>query len=96
MNNDATLANVAGQPAVTPSVREINRFRERFTGLSGYYDLVSDSVQGLHKEGEISLRECLKNCADSGIHPYAEQEKIKTFTLQYPELKRERLSQATA
>ncbi len=35
MNNDSDLANVAGQPAVTTYVPELNMFRGRFTGLSG-------------------------------------------------------------
>jgi len=48
------------------------------------------------KKGEISLREYLEDCAASGIHPYAEQEKIKTFTLRYPESLGVRLSQAAA
>lgn len=96
MNNDSDLANVAGQSAVITYVPELNMFRGRFTGLSGYCDFVSDSVQGLYKEGEISLREYLEDCAASGINPYAEQEKIKTFTLRYPESLGERLSQAAA
>ena len=58
--------------------------------------LTAYSVQGLYKEGEISLREYLEDCAASGINPYAEQEKIKTFTLRYPESLGERLSQAAA
>ena len=96
MDNYSDLANVAGQSAVITYVPKINLFRGRFTGLSGYCDFVSDSVQGLHKEGEISLREYLEDCAASGIHPYAEQEKIKTFTLRYPESLGVRLSQAAA
>lgn len=97
MNNRSDSSNtVAGQPAVITYVPEINMFRGRFTGLSGYCDFISDSVQGLHKEGEISLREYLVECAASCIHPYAEQEKIKTFTLRYPESLAVRLSQAVA
>ncbi|MGD9424704.1 type II toxin-antitoxin system HicB family antitoxin [Pantoea sp. NSTU24] len=91
-----SLITVAGQPAVITCVPEINLFRGRFTGLSGYCDFVSDSVQGLHKEGAISLREYLEDCAASGIDPYALQEKTKTFTLRYPESMGERLSQAAA
>ena len=75
MDNYSGLANVDGQPAVITYVPEINLFRGRFTGLSGDCDFVSDSVQGLHKEDEISLREYLVECAASCIHPYAEQEK---------------------
>lgn len=78
MNNRSNSSiTVAGQPAVITYVPELNMFRGRFTGLSGYCDFVSDSVQGLYKEGEISLREYLEDCAASGINPYAEQEKLR-------------------
>jgi len=94
-----TLLNtmdIAGQPAVITYIPEINMFRGRFVGLSGYCDFVSDSIQGLHKEGEISLREWIEDCRSEGIDPYAKQEKLKTFTLRYPESLGERLNQAAA
>lgn len=42
---------IAGQPAVITYVPELNAFRGKFLGLSGYCDFVSDSIQGLQKEG---------------------------------------------
>ncbi|NEM28446.1 type II toxin-antitoxin system HicB family antitoxin, partial [Escherichia coli] len=51
---------IAGQPAVITYVPELNAFRGKFLGLSGYRDFVSDSIQGLQKEGELSLREYLE------------------------------------
>lgn len=87
---------IAGQSAVISYASELNMFRGRFTGLSGYCDFVSDSIQGLHKEGEISLRDYLDDCSAEGIEPYARQEKIKTFTLRYPESFGERLNQIAA
>ena len=84
---------IAGQPAVITYVPELNAFRGKFLGLSGYCDFVSDSIQGLQKEGELSLREYLKA---AGIEPYARTEKIKTFTLRYPESLSERLNNAAA
>lgn len=51
---------IAGQPAVITYVPELNAFRGKFLGLSGYCDFVSDSIQGLQKEGELSLREYLR------------------------------------
>ncbi|MDQ9656943.1 toxin-antitoxin system HicB family antitoxin, partial [Serratia marcescens] len=36
------------------------------------------------------------DCSTAGIEPYARQEKIKTFTLRYPESFGERLNQAAA
>ncbi|NHB93095.1 type II toxin-antitoxin system HicB family antitoxin [Photorhabdus cinerea] len=87
---------VAGQPAVICYVPEISMFRGKFLGLSGYCDFVSDSIQGLQDEGEISLHEYLEDYSASGIEPYATQKKIKTFTLHYPESFGERLHHATA
>lgn len=83
---------IAGQPAVITYVPELNAFRGKFLGLSGYCDFVSDSIQGLQKEGELSLREYLEDCKAAGIEPYARTEKIKTFTLRYPESLSERLN----
>lgn len=40
---------IAGQPAVINYVPELNAFRGKFLGLSGYCDFVSDSIQGLQK-----------------------------------------------
>ena len=77
---------IAGQPAVINYVPELNAFRGKFLGLSGYCDFVSDSIQGLQQEGEISLQEYLA----------AQPEKLKTFTLRYPESFGERLSSAAA
>ncbi|MFC0227211.1 type II toxin-antitoxin system HicB family antitoxin [Serratia aquatilis] len=87
---------IAGQPAVISYVPEIDMFRGKFLGLSGYCDFVSDSIQGLQKEGELSLREYLDDCSAAGIEPYTKQEKIKTFTLRYPESFGERLIRAAA
>lgn len=78
MNNRSNSSiTVAGQPAVITYVPEINLFRGRFTGLSGYCDFVSDSVQGLHKEGEISLREYLEDCAAFGINLMLSRKKLR-------------------
>ncbi|MGP3146045.1 type II toxin-antitoxin system HicB family antitoxin [Serratia bockelmannii] len=87
---------IAGQPAIISYVPEMGAFRGKFLGLTGYCDFVSDSIQGLKAEGEISLREYLDDCSAAGIKPYARQEKVKTFTLRYPESFGERLNHAAA
>jgi len=87
---------IAGQPAIVSYVPELKAFRGRFLGLTGYCDFVSDNVQGLTNEGEISLREYIEDCKSAGIEPFAQQEKVKTFTLRYPESFGERLNQAAA
>jgi predicted HicB family RNase H-like nuclease len=45
--------------------------------------------------GEISLQG-IADCHEAGIEPYAHPEKMKTFTLRYPESFGERLSSAAA
>lgn len=47
---------IAGQPAVITYVPELNAFRGKFPGLSGYCDFVSDSIQGLQKKGAFPAR----------------------------------------
>ncbi len=87
---------IAGLSAIITYVPEIGMLRGKFLGLSGYCDFVSDSIQGLQREGEISLREYLQDCLESGIDPYVKHEKVKTFTLRFPESFGERLSIAAA
>lgn len=87
---------VAGQPAIISFIPELGAFRGKFLGLSGYCDFVADSYAGLKKEGEISLTEYLADCKENSIDPYEHQEKVKTFTLRYPESFGERLAVAAA
>lgn len=94
--NKLNKYEIAGQPAVVSFVPELNEFRGKFLGLSGYCDFVADSVEGLHREGEISLREYLEDCRAEGIDPYARQEKQKTFTLRYNEALAAKLTRAAA
>lgn len=87
---------IAGQSAIITYVAELGAFRGKFLGLTGYCDFVSDSIQGLLTEGEISLHEYLEDCSAAGIEPYVRQEKVRTFTLRYPESFGERLNQFAA
>ncbi|QWA12063.1 type II toxin-antitoxin system HicB family antitoxin [Sodalis ligni] len=87
---------VAGQPAIISYVPEIGMFRGKFIGLSGYCDFVADSIDGLKSEGEVSLREYLEDCRENHIDPYEREEKVKTFTLRYPESFGEQLAVAAA
>lgn len=87
---------ITGQPAIISYIPELNAFRGKFLGLSGYCDFVADSIDGLRQQGEISLQEYLADCRESGIDPYEREEKIKTFTLRYPESFGKRLTTAAA
>jgi len=99
MNKATSIPNamvINGQPAVVNFIAELGAFRGKFLGLSGYCDFVADSIEGLKREGEISLRAYLTDCQDSGIDPYEQEEKVRTFTLRYPESFGEQLALAAA
>ncbi|STI62902.1 HicB family protein [Escherichia coli] len=51
---------IAGQPAVITYVPELNAFRGKFLGLSGYCDFVSDSIQGCKKKGNFPCESILR------------------------------------
>lgn len=51
---------IAGQPAVITYVPELNAFRGKFLGLSGYCDFVSDSIQGLQKKESFPCESILR------------------------------------
>lgn len=48
---------------------EIRMFRGEFLDLNGGADFYADSVEGLRKEGETSLRVFLEICEEKGIEP---------------------------
>ncbi|RDL15936.1 hypothetical protein DFO62_12232 [Serratia fonticola] len=73
----SNIIQIAGQLALISYVPEIGAFRGKFFGLSGYCDFVSDSRQGLQREGELSLREYLDECCAAGVEAYARQEKTE-------------------
>ncbi|MDC9593028.1 toxin-antitoxin system HicB family antitoxin [Xenorhabdus sp. IM139775] len=45
---------------------------------------MADSIEGLEKEGQISLAEYVETCTEEGIKPFKNEEKLKSFTLRYP------------
>lgn len=47
---------IGGQQAVISYDPDIEMFRGEFVGLDGGADFYSDSVEGLRREGEISLK----------------------------------------
>jgi len=63
--NTPNTMTIAGQPAIISFIPELNAFRGKFIGLSGYCDFVADSISGLQTEGELSLREYLEDCAQT-------------------------------
>lgn len=96
MTKTPNIMNIDGQSAIITYVPELGMFRGKFLGLTGYCDFVADSIEGLKSEGHISLAEFIEDCQQNGIAPFEQDEKVKTFTLRYPESFGERLSIAAA
>ena len=68
MNNIITIDCHKAVIAFDP---DIGMFRGEFTGLSGGADFYATDVDGLRREGAISLRVYLDACKKDGIEPLA-------------------------
>jgi len=67
MNNVMTIS---GYQAVIAFDPEILMFRGEFVGINGGADFYAADVEGLRREGEISLRVFLDACKQRGIDPH--------------------------
>jgi predicted HicB family RNase H-like nuclease len=74
MTKTSNIMVIGGQPAVVVFESEIGAFRGKFINVSGYCDFVADSIEGLRREGEISLSEYLQDCKEEGIQPFRAEE----------------------
>ncbi|MBD2782214.1 type II toxin-antitoxin system HicB family antitoxin [Xenorhabdus sp. 42] len=86
---------INGHPALVTYEAEIKAFRGKFLDVTGYCDFVAYSIEGLEKEGQISLSEYAETCMEEGITPFKNDEKLKSFTLRYPSWLEARLTAAT-
>lgn len=66
MNN---VMIIGGHKAVISFDPEIDMFRGEFVGLNGGADFYAADVSGLRREGELSLKIFLEECARHGIEP---------------------------
>lgn len=48
---------------------DIDMFRGEFIGLNGGADFYAADIEGLKREGEVSLRVFLQMCAEEGVEP---------------------------
>lgn len=48
---------------------EIEMFRGEFVGLNGSADFYASDIEGLKKEGAISLKVFLQMCTEEGVEP---------------------------
>lgn len=60
---------INGYQAVIAFDSEIQLFRGEFVGLNGGADFYAEDVEGLKREGQISLRVFLEACERRGIEP---------------------------
>ncbi len=60
---------INGYQAVISFDPEIQMFRGEFVGLNGGADFYAEDVEGLKREGEISLRVFLEACERRGVEP---------------------------
>ncbi|MFA5683422.1 MAG: type II toxin-antitoxin system HicB family antitoxin [Lysobacteraceae bacterium] len=65
------ILTIDGHKAVISFDPDIGLFRGEFTGLSGGADFYAADVDGLKREGALSLRVYLDACAERGIDPLA-------------------------
>ncbi len=63
------LMHIDGYRAVIQYDPDIEMFRGEFIGLNGSADFYAKDIDGLHKEGAISLKVFLEACAARGIEP---------------------------
>ncbi len=63
------IMDVDGYKAVISYDPEIEMFRGEFLGLNGGADFYAADVRSLQKEGRVSLRVFLEECAAQGIAP---------------------------
>src|SRR5450759_3463057 len=64
------VMEINGVKAVIAFDPEINMFRGEFVGLNGGADFYSTDIDGLRREGEISLKVFLDMCTEEGASPY--------------------------
>jgi len=60
---------INGYQAVISFDPDIQMFRGEFVGLNGGADFYASDVEGLKREGEISLRVFLEACAEDNVEP---------------------------
>ncbi|WP_423225297.1 type II toxin-antitoxin system HicB family antitoxin [Candidatus Amarolinea aalborgensis] len=63
------IVEINGYRAVVQYDPDIDMFRGEFIGLNGGADFYAKDIDGLRKEGEISLKVFLEMCQEDGVEP---------------------------
>ena len=61
---------IDGVKAVITYDSDIDMFRGEFLGLNGGADFYAKDVEGLKREGAISLKIFLESCHEDGVEPF--------------------------
>ncbi len=60
---------INGYRAVVTYDPELEMFRSEFTGLNGGADFYAQDIDGLKREGALSLKVFLEMCKEDGVEP---------------------------
>lgn len=63
------IMEINGYRAIIQYDPELEMFRGEFIGLNGGADFYAEDIEGLRKEGEISLKVFLEMCREDGVEP---------------------------
>jgi predicted HicB family RNase H-like nuclease len=66
------VIEIDGYKAIVAFDPDIRMLRGEFLGLNGGADFLAEDVEGLYREGRISLKVFLDACAEKGIDPIKE------------------------
>ena len=66
------MMEINGYSAVVQYDPDIDMFRGEFTGLNEGADFYAKDIDGLRREGEISLKVFLEMCREDGVDPRKE------------------------
>ena len=66
------IMKINGYKAVINFDPEIEMFRGEFIGMNGTADFYAKDVDGLKKEGALSLKVFLEMCVEDGVNPRKE------------------------
>ena len=89
------MMEIQGYQAIIQYDPDIDMFRGEFIGLNGGADFYAKDVEGLRREGEISLKVFLDMCREDGVEP--RKEYSGKFNLRIPpELHAEIAARASA
>jgi len=61
---------IDGVSAIVTYDPDIDLFRGEFTGLAGGADFYASDIEGLKREGAISLKVYLEACMEDGAEPF--------------------------